>query len=184
MPALRALTGLARALRVALCTALILGAPAHATQPDAPIDLAFAGFFRLPVGPRGLEWSDALRAADGRPVRLAGYIVAQEEPEAGRFLFAPYPIKLSEHADGAASDLPAATVTVLLHESQRTRIVPHQAGLLVLTGQLRLGREEDAEGRVSWLRLQLAPDALEQAVPPRHAAADAATPESTSPAAH
>lgn len=176
MPAFRFLIGLA----FVLGTALGSGAHAQAAEADAPIELKFASFFRLPVGPRGLELSDALRAADGRQVRLAGYIVAQEEPEAGRFLFAPYPIKLSEHADGAASDLPASTVTVLLHESQRTRIVPHQSGVLVLTGQLQLGRDEDAEGRVSWVRLQLAPEALEQAAPQRRAAA---APESHTPAA-
>ncbi len=182
MPAFRLLIGLGLMLGIALVSAA--QAQGTGTERTEPIDLSFASFFRLPVGPRGLEWSDALRAADGRVVRLAGYVVAQEEPEAGRFLFAPSPIKLSEHADGAASDLPATTVTVLLHESQRTRIVPHQSGPIVLTGQLQLGRAEDAEGRVSWLRLQLAPDALEQAVPPRRAATEAAIPESTRPAAH
>lgn len=177
MPVHRALAGLA----FALCSALTSGAQAAGAEAGAgPIDLTFASFFRRPVGPRGLELSDALRAADGRQVRLAGYIVAQEEPAPGRFLFAPYPIKLSEHADGAASDLPASTVTVLLHESQRTRIVPHQGGVLVLSGRLQVGRDEDAEGRVSWLRLQLAPEALEQAAPQRRAAA---TPESPTPAA-
>lgn len=147
------------------CAALalaVLSAPAWAQANDnaAPVDLKFAGFFKQPVGPRGLEMADALRAADGQRVRLVGYMVAQEEPFAGRFMLTPRPVRMSEHADGDADDLPPATVTVLLDARQRERIVVHQPGLVALTGRLALGREEDASGRVSWVRLQLDPDAL------------------------
>jgi hypothetical protein len=127
---------------------------------DEPLDLKFASFFQLPIGPRGLEIGDALRAADGRRVRLVGHMVAQEEPEPGRFLLTPRPVRMSEHADGQADDLPPATVTVLLHPSQHDRVVAHQPGLVSLTGRLAVGREEEASGRVSWVRLQLDPEAL------------------------
>lgn len=140
-----------------------LAAPAGAQAPaaEAPVELKFASFFRQPIGPRGLEIGDALRAADGRQVRLVGYMVAQEQLQAGRFLLTPRPVRMSEHADGDADDLPPATVTVLLDDSQRERVIAPQPGLVALTGRLSVGREEDAAtGRVSWVRLQLAPQAL------------------------
>lgn len=127
---------------------------------EVPQELSFAHFFRRPVGPRGLEIDPALRAADGRQVRLTGYIVAQEQPQAGRFLLAPLPLRMSEHADGDADDLPPGTVTVLLDAAQADRVIAPQRGPVSITGRLAVGREEDGSGRVSWLRLQLAPQAV------------------------
>ena len=59
-----------------------------------------------------------------------------------------------------ADDLPAATVTVVLPEAQRERLVAHQPCPIALTGRLEFGPAEDESGRVSWLRLHLTPDAL------------------------
>jgi len=134
----------------------------EATEPlaSAAAELPFSAFFRRPIGPRGLELSDTLTQADGRQVRLVGYMVSQETPQPGRFLLAPQPVRLSEDADGAADDLPPGTVTVLLDASQRERIVAHRGGLLALSGRIAIGRAEEPGGRVSWVRLQLAPQAL------------------------
>ena len=134
-------------------------APVAATAEVA--DLKFSQFFKSPIGPAGLELSDVLRAADGRPVRLVGYMVAQEQARPGRFWLTPRPVRMSEHADGEADDLPAATVTVLLDPAQRERRVAHRDGLVLLTGTLSVGRVEDETGRVSWIRLRLPPGALE-----------------------
>ena len=144
---------------LALCC---FGTPAAIAQVAAPsvVDLPFSSFFRLPVGPRGLELSDVLRNADGHLVRLEGYMVAREESTPGRFQIAPRPVRKSEHADGEADDLPPATVTVLLDPSQAGRIVVHRTGPLTLLGRLQVGRSQDAEGRVSWFRLQLDPRAM------------------------
>ena len=54
-------------------------------------------------------------------------------------------------------------MTVLLDASQRERIVAHAPGLVTLTGRLELGRAEAADGRVSWVRLHLPPQALAEA---------------------
>jgi hypothetical protein len=150
--------------RVVLCALTLAlgsaGAFAQATEPPA-IALAFGSFFARPIGPRGLEISAALRAADGQRVRLVGFMVAQEDPVPGRFLLTPRPVAMSEHADGEADDLPPATVTVQLHPSQADRLVPHQRGLIALSGRLALGRDEDpVSGRVSWVRLHLDPQAV------------------------
>lgn len=150
----------------ALCAAVALlplsmsGAHAEPAPADAVADLKFAQFFKSPIGPAGLELSDQLRAVDGRPVRLVGYMVAQEQARPGRFWLTPRPVRMSEHADGEADDLPAATVTVLLDPAQRDRLVAHRNGLVTLTGTLSIGRVEDETGRVSWIRLQLPTDAL------------------------
>jgi hypothetical protein len=117
--------------------------------------LAFQDFFTLPVGPSGLQLSPALLAATGRQVRLVGYMVAREESEAGRFLLTPRPVRMSEHADGEADDLPPATVTVWLPANQAALRLPHQDGLIELIGRLEVGRDEAADGRVSWFRLYL-----------------------------
>jgi hypothetical protein len=140
---------------------VLLAAPAwsQAIRGDL-VQLKFASFFVLPVGPGGLEPSDALRAADGRNVRLVGYMVAREHLTAGRFMLTPRPVRMSEHADGEADDLPPSTVTVLLDGHQRDRYIAHQPGLVAVTGRLEVGRDEDASGRVSWVRLILEPESM------------------------
>jgi hypothetical protein len=148
------------ALLFMLSTLWSCAASAQTAEP-APIALTFGSFFAQPIGPRGLEISEALRRADGKRVRLVGYMVAQEEPQPGRFLLTPRPVIMSEHADGEADDLPPATVTVLLDASHADHLVAHQRGLLALTGRLKVGRDENPmTGRVSWLRLQLDADAV------------------------
>lgn len=127
---------------------------------EAPLALSFGELFAQPIGPRGLEPSARLKAASGQEVRIVGFMVLREQPQAGRFLLAPRPVSMAEHADGEADDLPPATVTVVLPESQRDRLVVHQRGPVALTGRLEVGPVEDETGRVSWLRLHLAADAL------------------------
>jgi len=146
--------------RLSPLLALALIALSAAAQATAPVELSFADFFAQPIGPRGLEPTARLQAAAGREVRLVGFMVQREHPQAGRFLLAPRPVTMAEHADGEADDLPPATVTVVLPESQRQRLVAHQGGPVALTGRLEVGPAEDETGRVSWLRLHLSPDAL------------------------
>ncbi len=151
-----------------VCLATLAGLPAwaqHAAVASTaaaikPHEIRFQDFFTLPVGPQGLEISPALRQAHGQMVTLTGYMVQQEAPTPGEILLTPRPVQMSEHADGDADDLPPATVRVLLAAAQRDWAVPHVRGLVRLTGQLAVGRLEDDDGRVSWVRLQLAPDAV------------------------
>lgn len=150
---------------LALC-GLIAALPA-ARAAEAPLDLTFGDFFVQPIGPRGLEPTPRLLAASGHQVRLVGYMVLREQPQPGRFLLTPRPVSMSEDADGDADDLPAATVTVLLPEAQRDRLVAHRGGPIALTGRLEYGPAEDESGRVSWLRLHLAAEAL-AAAPASH----------------
>ena len=133
---------------------------AEAEAERKVIDLRFRDFFRQPIGPKGLEIGEMARQADGRRVRLVGYIVRQEQPTPGRFMLTPRPAQMSEHADGEADDLPPSTVTVYLAAEQADSIVTPLRGLVVLGGRLHVGRHEAHDGRVSWLRLQLDPEAI------------------------
>ncbi|NVO06024.1 MAG: hypothetical protein HXX19_08905 [Rhodoferax sp.] len=142
----------------AACLVCLLAGSAGAQQAPATAGvplLHFADFFKLPLGARGLEMTPALLQAHGQTVRLDGYMVQQEQPALGHFMLTPRPVRMSEHADGDADDLPAAWAMVYLDASQQDFAIPYQRGLLELTGVLSVGRLEEQDGRVSWVRLQL-----------------------------
>ncbi len=129
------------------------------TQASADL-LHFKDFFKFPVASRGLEINPQLQQADGKPVRLIGYMVKQENgSQPGQFLLTPRPVQMSEHSDGDADDLPPATVLVKLATEQSSWLVPHTRGLIELQGTLSVGRQEASDGRVTWVQLQLNPEA-------------------------
>jgi hypothetical protein len=123
-------------------------------------ELRFRDFFQTPIGPAGLEFTDALRNANGQEVRLVGYMVQQDAPTPGRFMLTPRPVQMSEHADGEADDLPPSTVVVYLDAAQKDWAVPYVRGLVSVRGRLGVSRFEEADGRVSWVRLQLGPESV------------------------
>lgn len=157
--------GLTTPLRLLLATtaALWMGtAQPQVLTPAAPSpvsELRFRDFFRSPVGPTGVEISDTLRQADGQTVRLVGYMVQQQNLATGRFMLTPRPVQMSENADGDADDLPPATVMVYLDPELQDWKVPYVRGLVAVSGKLSVSRHEELDGRVSWVRLQLDPDA-------------------------
>lgn len=141
-------------------TAPIHDAAAAAAPTASPQPLRFGDFFKFPVGPRGLEMTPVLQQAAGRQVLLTGYMVQQENgSQPGQFFFTPRPVQMSEHADGDADDLPPATVLVTLAAEQADWVVPHARGRLQLQGTLTVGRQEAPDGRVTWVQLQLPPEA-------------------------
>jgi len=154
------------AAALALITTLSLGAFAQsipaaiASGASPPEALRLQDFFQMPVGPKGLVISERLRKAQGSQVRITGYVVQQEVATLGQFLLTPRPVLMSQHADGEADDLPPATVFVRLDVLQQEWAVAHARGLVEVTGTLEVGRQEERDGRVSWFRLQLAPEAI------------------------
>lgn len=141
---------------------LAMALPVHAQELPAAaraLPLRFADFFHTAANQAGMEMTHTLREADGQRVSLTGYMVQQELPAKGRFMFTPRPVRMSEHADGDADDLPAAWVMVYLDPSQQDFAVPYQRGLMELSGTLSVGRLEEQDGRVSWVRLQLPSEA-------------------------
>ncbi len=122
--------------------------------------LELQAFFKMPIGPKGLEVSDKVLKASGQKVRLSGYMVKNELPMPGIFMLTPRPVQMSEHADGDANDLPASVCLVYLDDHQKNWIVPHVPGLLTIEGQFTFKRIEAEDGSVAWFHLHLAPDAV------------------------
>ncbi|AXQ28009.1 hypothetical protein D0B54_04680 [Solimonas sp. K1W22B-7] len=142
----------------ALCSAC--AAPPVQPQPAAPArspatDLSLSEFYRMPVGPRGLEPTGKLLSLDGQRVRIRGYMVGEESPAPGVFMLTSLPVQLAEAADGPADDLPAAVVFVRLPEAQSDHIVGSRRGPIAVEGRLDLGGREEPNGRVSYVRLQM-----------------------------
>ncbi len=121
--------------------------------------LELADFYKRPAGMYGMEMSESLRAADRQVRTITGYMVQQQRPHAGRFLLSPRPVLMSEHADGEADDLPVALLTVYLDLDQQSWAVPYTRGLISVTGIVEVGRYEESDGRVSWVRMHLPPSA-------------------------
>lgn len=109
-----------------------------------------------PIGDRGPSYSEKVRALEGRPVRILGYMVGQDRPVPGTILLAPFPFRLHESEYGLAEDLPPALVHVLVPD-RKDEVVPFTPGLLLLTGDLALGPREEPDGRISTVRLRLHP---------------------------
>jgi hypothetical protein len=145
--------------------------------PPGVVQLEFTEIFVAPVGRRGAEYTARARALDGQRVRMLGYMVrpaheehghdhghdhgaAGHESETGAakraFMLAPYALTINDAEYGLADDLPLNTVFVRITDSE-TRPIKYTPGPLLLTGTLELGRRDEADGRVSWVRLVLDP---------------------------
>lgn len=152
-----------RARLTTYCLAAIVGCAApHApsVRRDA-VPLQFSEFFIRPVGPRGHTPTATLVGLNGKRVSVRGFMVHEEEPYPGLFIFASLPVTIAERADGPADSLPPATLFVHLPEAQRDEIANYVPAELELAGTLELGAKEEAGGRISYVRLRL--DDLEDA---------------------
>jgi hypothetical protein len=128
--------------------------------PDVS-ELKFSEFFRQPIGPRGLEYTEKLRHLDGRRIRILGYMARQAKPADHCFLLTPRPLTLNEIEYGHADDLPATALHVFTTKDAPA-IAPYTPGPLLLTGTLHLGNRLEADGRTSAVRLELDPPTREQ----------------------
>lgn len=125
--------------------------------PPGVTNLKFGELFIHPVGPRGLAFSRRAKELDGKRVRMIGYMVEQERPVPGQFLFCQMPMVLHEDEYGFCEDLPPTLVHVLVSEKQDAKPVPFAPGLSMVTGTLQLGNREEPDGRISGIRLRLEP---------------------------
>ena len=152
--------------------------PARTPLPDGVTDISFDEFFKMPVGPRGLEFTDKIKALQGKKVRVAGFQVAEmvgvcnAEPDAaskarkaramfeasvpGRIMLTPAPESVNMNHTGLCEDLPPQVVFVSVPELFG-EIVPHHDAPLLLTGTLDLGNKTEPDGHVSAVRLKLDP---------------------------
>jgi len=130
-------------------------AAAETTNPqsDAVTDLRFGDFYKMPVGPRGLEPSARLLSLDGKTVRIRGYVVRQAEPTPGLVILSPLRVELGDADESLSDDLPPNAVFVHLDERKPADI----EGLVQVTGTLSVGPRDEADGHVSQVRLSLDP---------------------------
>ena len=155
--------------------------------PEGVEELKFADFYKMPVGPRGLEPTERMLALDGKKVRLSGFFVFEdwatcscpEEPTAppktaaarraaarpkwmkhvvpGRIMFAPLPVTVSLGHYGLADDLPAQ-VAFLDIVPRFGEPVFYQPGIFSVIGTLTLGHKQEIDGRVSHVRVKVEKD--------------------------
>lgn len=131
--------------------------------PDGVSDLHFDEFFKMPVGPKGLEITERLSSFHDKRVRILGFMVKQAQATPWTLLLAPMPLISHEKEFGLAEDLPPTTVRVILPRNPAP-VTPFTPGLMLLTGRLEVGDQEEADGRHSMVRLHL--DLPASAAPP------------------
>jgi len=160
-------------LCMVLSFSLTLGAAAAtpgliptATGESAAVTISFQEFFRLPVGAYGLEPSEHLLEMQDRTVRITGYVADEQDPTPGLLLLAPVPVTLSEREDGPADDLPGSTLFVHLQDDGDS--LRNHRGPVEFAGRLEVGAREEADGRISYVRLYVSDS-------PSHSAVQAST---------
>lgn len=137
--------------------------------PSGVTELKFSEIYTLPVGPRGLEPSAKLLSLNGKQVRLVGYMAKQDEATPGVFILSPLPVLMGHEDESFADDMPATSVFVHLHDAQQ--INGYVPGLINLSGVLNVGEWHEADGRISYVRLQLDAAQSAQLVRPETTAA-------------
>ena len=134
-------------------------APKNETRANAAMqgatELSFREFYKLPVGTNGLEPTAKLLSLKGQRVRIQGYMVKEQEPAPGLFMLTSLPVNIPEKEDGPSDDLPGATIFVHMPSEDSEKILAYRPGMWELTGTLQLGAKEEANGRVSYVRLLL-----------------------------
>jgi hypothetical protein len=124
---------------------------AQANLPELPL----RDFYKLPVGPYGLEPSEKLLGLKDRQIRVKGYMVKEEEPTPGLMMLSLVPVSIPEKEDGPSDDLPGSTLFVHFPLADANKMLAYKPGLWELVGTLKLGGQEEANGRVSYVRLML-----------------------------
>ena len=136
------------------------------TSTSSVIDLSFREFFETGTGE--LKPSSKLVALTGKHVRLIGFMSQMEDPPVGAFYLCPRPI-FADESGGGTADLPPESVLVIAPSSHGKKI-SFMPGRLETVGVLEVGRREETDGRVSFVRLVLdKPEAIGNVAPaPRH----------------
>ena len=152
--------------------------PPRPPAPEGVTDLSFEDFYQMPIGPRGMEFTDKIKELNGKRVRLAGFQVVEmvgvcnSEPNAtsparraramfeasvpGRVMLSSLPDSVNFNHYGLCEDLPPQVAFVTVPELFG-QAVPQHRGPLLVTGVLDLGNKAEPDGRVSAVRITLDP---------------------------
>ena len=121
--------------------------------PEGVTELRFDEFYKMPVGPRGLEPTEKLRSLHGKRVRILGYMANMQLRGNRQMLLAPVPLKAQPLEYGQADDIPATHVLVRVPGNAAVP-VPYTPGLLLFTGRLTVGGRS-LDGENAFVRLLL-----------------------------
>lgn len=138
--------------------------PAASLPADPAPRLGLNEFYKLPVGPKGLEPTDKLLSLQGKRVQVQGYMVREEDASPGLLMLTPLPASLAELADGPSDYLPPATLFVRLPAENAAGVVAYRPGLWNVAGTLDLGARPEINERISYVRLL--PASVESVTPP------------------
>jgi hypothetical protein len=127
--------------------------PLHAADNAPAPRLAFADFYQRPIGPRGLEPNAKLLALAGTRVELSGFVARTHDGPAKLAILAPTPVTLDDEDEGLADDLPAAVAYLHAADERVAAALTACRGALRVAGRLELGRQPEADGRASFVRL-------------------------------
>jgi hypothetical protein len=119
--------------------------------PAGVEELNFKDFYKMPVGPLGLEPTDKLKSLDGKRVRIVGFMAEIKLDDRRQMIFSTVPLKPQPEEYGVADEIPAThiLVTVPGDADQEIRFTP---GPMLLTGVLSVGTQG---GETSYVRMQL-----------------------------
>lgn len=121
--------------------------------PEGVSELRFDEFYKMPVGPRGLEPTEKLLSLNGKRVRILGYMANMQMRGNRQMMLAPVPLKAQPLEYGQADDIPATHVLVRV-PGNAAQAVPYTPGLLLLTGKLTVGGRS-LDGENAFVRLLL-----------------------------
>lgn len=136
----------ALALALVLCSAPDSAASRSLEEPPR-LDLA-----RLYVSTASTtRIAPEVEALRGRRVRAVGYMARMEDAPKGAFYLTRFPVEAEEGGAGTG-DLPPGALRIEIPRlaGEEVAWVPD---VVEAVGTLEVGRAEDAEGRVSWLRV-------------------------------
>lgn len=101
----------------------------------------------------GLALSPAVEALRGHQVRVRGYMIQMEEAIHGQFYLAARPV-VQDESGGGTADVPVDALLVRV-PALADQPIPWRAQPVEVVGTLEVGRVEDADGRVSTVRVIL-----------------------------
>lgn len=155
-------------------------APAASIQlpplPEGVTELKFDEFYKMPVGPRGLEPTEKLLSLHGKRVRILGFMGNIRLRNNRQMIFAPVPLKAQPLEYGMADDVPAAHILAKV-PGNPAEPLPYTPGPMLLTGVLSVGAKS-FDGENAFVRLLV--DVPAQAPAPSPAASG--SPQAASPA--
>lgn len=102
-----------------------------------PIDLTFKGLLR-PTS-RSLKPTEALLQANGKRVRITGYMARMEDPTAGGFWLCPSPV-FQDESGGGTGELPPNAIFVVVRGAGK-KPINYLAGALSVSGRLNIRTE-------------------------------------------